>query len=148
MPQRVMSRSVVLLWLGLCWYPCPLLSPKMWGDVCGLCLSREPCWFLWSQLHPRALPRSISILQQESCLQSVLTSETMWKPMIHTPMALMDSKEQISYFGSDIDHYQSRVEDVYGRILWKMLPLSKLPLSPKQEAIKDNSQKLWKVWQS
>lgn len=59
--------------------------------------------------------------------------------MSHTSMAFIDSKEQISYFGSDIDHYNPELKDVYGRILWKMQPLSKLPLSPEQEAIKDNS---------
>ena len=84
-------------------------------------VSRLPCHLRsWgcpqSRLPPRALSGSVVLLQWEegsggACSLSVLSPETMWRPMIHAPT---DCEEQGGYFCCDINdcRYRLRAEDM------------------------------------
>lgn len=139
--------SWALLPLGarLIWVTCTV--PWVHGDgwayaatdshvwVCGFTLARSVLYAvawsyidnLWSQLYQRALSGSVALQQLGALFVfcADLTLGTLWRPTIHVPE---NCKEQMSYFGSDMDDRRCTVEkEGRERFLWQPLPSPQCP---------------------
>lgn len=119
------------------WCPCchrgKCLGPWSYSgwvyvDVHALCCHQISSGCLWFMLQLQSKLRSLTPAELEGlsmtwtycdwkpCLLSVLTPETMWKPIIHAPMIC---DEKISYLPSDIDDGRCIIEKKkHGRLQW------------------------------